>query len=163
MGTIVVETNIAGLAVRRGKVRDIYDLGEELLIVATDRISAFDVVLPTPIPDKGAVLTQISAFWFERFRDVVPHHLQYVVTRRRIPEGLEPYAEQLLGRAMVCRKAEVVPIECVVRGYLAGSGWKDYQQTQAVCGRPRKAMTRTSPSSRRARRPGPIGCGGSAS
>jgi len=134
MGTIVVETNIAGLAVRRGKVRDIYDLGEELLIVATDRISAFDVVLPTPIPDKGAVLTQISAFWFERFRDVVPHHLQYVVTRRRIPEGLEPYAEQLLGRAMVCRKAEVVPIECVVRGYLAGSGWKDYQQTQAVCG-----------------------------
>jgi len=130
----VVKTDLPDLPVRRGKVRDIYDLGEQLLIVATDRISAFDVVLPTPIPDKGIVLTQISAFWFERFSDRIRHHMEYVVTPQRLPAGLEPYVDQLAGRAMVCRKAQVVPIECVVRGYLAGSGWAEYQRSGEVCG-----------------------------
>jgi len=134
MSQVLTRTEIAGFTPRRGKVRDVYDLGDRMLLVATDRISAFDVVLPTPIPDKGAVLTQISQFWFERFDGLVPHHLEYVVSRDRVPKGLERSADQLVGRAMVCRKAKVVPVECVVRGYLAGSGWKEYGQTQSVCG-----------------------------
>ncbi len=130
---IVTETNIDVYPVRRGKVRDIYDMGDEILLVATDRISAYDVVLPTPIPGKGAMLTRISKFWFDLFADSVPHHLLEVV-QDTAPPGLEAYLSQLRGRTMRCKKTEVVPIEFVVRGYLAGSGWKDYQKTGAVCG-----------------------------
>jgi phosphoribosylaminoimidazole-succinocarboxamide synthase len=119
----------------RGKVRDIYDLGDQVLIVACDRISAFDVVLPTPIPQKGVVLTAISKFWFEFFEKHIEHHLLEVVEDSP-PRGFEGVVDQLRGRAMVCRKAEVVPIECVVRGYITGSGWKDYQRTGEVCGIP---------------------------
>jgi phosphoribosylaminoimidazole-succinocarboxamide synthase len=115
----------------RGKVRDLYDLGDRLLIVATDRLSAFDVVLPTPIPDKGRVLTQLSLFWFEKLRDVVSHH---VLTATEFPKDLTPYASQLAGRAMVVRRTKPLPIECVVRGYLSGSGWKDYRATGKICG-----------------------------
>jgi phosphoribosylaminoimidazole-succinocarboxamide synthase len=130
---IVTRTELPGYRCRRGKVRDVYDLGDELLLVATDRISAYDVVLPTPIPGKGAMLTRISKFWFERFAGTVPHHLMDVLDER-MPPGLEPYADQLCGRTMRCRKCAVVPAEFVVRGYLAGSGWKEYQATGRVCG-----------------------------
>jgi phosphoribosylaminoimidazole-succinocarboxamide synthase len=130
----IVETNLEGLRLHaRGKVRDIYDLGEHFLIVASDRLSAFDVVLPTPIPDKGKVLTQMSAFWFEHFRDLVPHHLVSVRVSDFPPE-VQRHRAQVQGRSMLVRKARVFPVECVVRGYLAGSGLKDYQQTGAVCG-----------------------------
>ncbi len=117
--------------VRQGKVRDVYDIGEYYLMVASDRISAFDYILPTLIPDKGRVLTQISKFWFERF-DVPNHLVSTDLSGIDLPEGLS--AEELEGRTMVVKKCEVVPIECVVRGYLVGSGWKDYQSTGAVCG-----------------------------
>lgn len=117
--------------VRQGKVRDVYDLGEHFLMVASDRISAFDWVIPTMIPDKGRVLTEISKFWFEHFD--VPHHLVSTdVHSIKLPEGLN--ADELDGRAMIVKKCEVVPIECVVRGYLVGSGWKDYQNSGSVCG-----------------------------
>ncbi len=129
----VRETNLPGLVRRQGKVRDIYDVGEELLLIATDRISAYDVVLPTSIPGKGEMLTRISRFWFDWLGDSVAHHLIEVV-EERAPEGLEGRLDQLRGRTMRCRKAEVVPIECVVRGYLAGSGWADYCATGSVCG-----------------------------
>ena len=131
--TVVTQTRFEGLPVRRGKVRDIYDLGDEILLVATDRISAYDVVLPTPIPGKGAMLTGISKFWFDFFGESVPHHLLDVI-EKVAPAGLEAHLDELRGRTMRCRKTQVVPIECVVRGYLAGSGWKDYQRTGAVCG-----------------------------
>jgi phosphoribosylaminoimidazole-succinocarboxamide synthase len=119
----------------RGKVRDVYDLGEHLLFVATDRISAFDWVLPNGIPGKGRVLTQLSVFWFGVLGDLVPTHLEASEPAgdRRIPARYQPV---LAGRAMVVRKAEVFPVECVARGYLAGSGWQDYQRTGAVCGIP---------------------------
>ena len=126
-------TDIPAIAVRRGKVRDVYDLGDRLLLVATDRISAYDVVLPTPIPGKGAMLTRLSRFWFSFLDDRVAHHFVDVVTDRA-PAGLEPYLDQLRDRATLCRKCAVVPIECVVRGYLAGSGWTEYQRDQRVCG-----------------------------
>jgi phosphoribosylaminoimidazole-succinocarboxamide synthase len=122
--------------VRRGKVRDVYDLGDALLIVASDRISAFDCVMPNGIPDKGKVLTALSLFWFDRLCALdVPTHL---VTSdvRQFPASLQPYAPQLSGRSMLVKKAAVIPIECVARGYLAGSGWKEYRQTQSVCGIP---------------------------
>jgi phosphoribosylaminoimidazole-succinocarboxamide synthase len=130
----VVQTDLAGLTLRgRGKVRDIYDLGEHYLIVASDRLSAFDVVLPTPIPNKGKVLTQMSEFWFEHLGDVVPNHL--ITTRLQdFPSEVQRHREQVQGRSMLVRKATVFPVECVVRGYLAGSGLKDYQKTGAVCG-----------------------------
>jgi phosphoribosylaminoimidazole-succinocarboxamide synthase len=129
---MILETNFAGLKLRaRGKVRDIYDLGDRLLLVATDRLSAFDVVMPTPIPDKGRVLTQLSLFWFDKLVGLVPNH---VLTATGFDGELAPYAKELAGRAMVVRKAEPILVECVVRGYLAGSGWKDYQKTGAVCG-----------------------------
>jgi len=130
----IVETNRAGLTLHgRGKVRDIYDLGEHFLIVASDRLSAFDVVLPTPVPDKGKVLTQMSEFWFQHLADVVPNHL--VATRLQdFPPEVRRHREQVQGRSMLVRKATVFPVECVVRGYLAGSGLKDYQKTGAVCG-----------------------------
>jgi phosphoribosylaminoimidazole-succinocarboxamide synthase len=119
----------------RGKVRDIYDLGEHFLIVATDRLSAFDVVLPTPIPDKGKVLTQMSAFWFDHFKDVVPNHV--VATRvEDYPKNLQPFRSQIEGRSMLVKKANVFPIECVARGFLTGSGLKDYNKTGQVCGIP---------------------------
>ncbi len=129
----VQRTEIPGLPVRRGKVRDVYDLGDRVLLVATDRISAFDVVLPTAIPGKGQLLTRMSQFWFHQLAGVTPHHLLEVI-EGRAPAGLEGYLDQLRGRTCVCRKAEVVPIECVVRGYIAGSGWKEYESSGSVCG-----------------------------
>ena len=117
--------------VRQGKVRDVYDIGEHYLMVASDRISAFDWILPTAIPDKGRVLTQISKFWFDFFD--IPHHLVSTdVSSIDLPDGLTE--SELAGRAMIVKKCEVVPIECVVRGYLVGSGWRDYQRTGSVCG-----------------------------
>jgi phosphoribosylaminoimidazole-succinocarboxamide synthase len=134
INAVVSQTDFPGLNLRgRGKVRDIYELGDRLLIVATDRLSAFDVVLPTPIPDKGRVLTQLSVFWFEKLADIVPHH---VITASDFTGELAPYAESLRGRAMLVRKTEPAPIECVVRGYITGSGWKDYQKTGKICGIP---------------------------
>jgi phosphoribosylaminoimidazole-succinocarboxamide synthase len=118
--------------VRRGKVRDVYDLGETLLIVATDRISAFDCIMPNGIPDKGKILTALSLFWFEKFRQI-PNHL-IATDIADYPAALHPFARQIEGRSMLVKKAKVVPIECVARGYLAGSGWKEYQQSQRVCG-----------------------------
>ena len=130
----IVETNLVGLTLHgRGKVRDIYDLGEHFLIVASDRLSAFDVVLPTPVPNKGKVLTQMSEFWFDHFKDLVPHHL--VSTRiEDFPAPVQRHRAQVQGRSMLVRKATVFPVECVVRGYLAGSGLKDYLTTGAICG-----------------------------
>jgi phosphoribosylaminoimidazole-succinocarboxamide synthase len=130
----LLETSLPGVTLwRRGKVRDVYDLGERLLVVATDRLSAFDVVLPTGIPGKGILLTQMSLFWFRLLADVIPNH---VVTADvgEYPAGLRPFRDQLEGRSMVVLKTDVLPVECVVRGYLAGSGWKDYQATGSVCG-----------------------------
>jgi phosphoribosylaminoimidazole-succinocarboxamide synthase len=118
---------------RTGKVRDVYDLGDWLLLVATDRISAFDYVLGSGIPDKGKVLTQLSAFWFEHLADVVPNHFLSLDVGR-FPAAAQPYAETLRGRAMLTRKTRPIDIECVARGYLSGSGWKEYQQRGAVCG-----------------------------
>jgi phosphoribosylaminoimidazole-succinocarboxamide synthase len=127
----LLQSSISGFPVRRGKVRDIYDFGDRLLFVATDRISAFDWVLPNGIPDKGRVLTQLSEMWFGRLD--VPHHLLSMdIGVLPLPAGVD--RESLNGRSMVVKKTEVVPIECVVRGYLSGSGWKEYQKTRAVCG-----------------------------
>lgn len=132
MSAVVWETNLPGVPLRsRGKVRDLYEVGDRLLIVATDRLSAFDVVLPTPIPDKGRVLTQLSLFWFDKLRDVIPNH---VVSGTELPAELAAHRQELAGRAMLCRRTQPIPIECVVRGYLSGSGWKDYRATGAICG-----------------------------
>jgi len=129
---VIRETHFAGIEpLARGKVRDLYDLGDRLLIVATDRLSAFDVVMPTPIPDKGRVLTQLSLFWFESLCDIVAHH---VLSAKHFPAPFDRYAEELAGRSMVVRKTHPVPIECVARGYLSGSGWKEYRATGKVCG-----------------------------
>ncbi|HEY6112450.1 MAG TPA: phosphoribosylaminoimidazolesuccinocarboxamide synthase [Chthoniobacterales bacterium] len=117
---------------RSGKVREVFDLGDTLLFVATDRISAFDVILPNPIPKKGAVLNQISAFWFNHFGRVDNHFV--TADFDHFPKPLRPFREQLAGRSMIVRKTKPLPVECVVRGYLAGSGWKEYQQSQSVCG-----------------------------
>ena len=126
------ETRFAGLEPSaRGKVRDIYDLGDKLLIVATDRLSAFDVILPTPIPDKGRVLTQLSLFWFDLFKDVIPNH---VLSADHFPPPFDVYRDELAGRSMIVRKTNPLPVECVVRGYLSGSGWKDYLATGTLCG-----------------------------
>lgn len=130
----LLETRLPGLKLwRRGKVRDVYDLGDRLLIVATDRLSAFDVVLPTGIPGKGVVLTQVSLFWFALLRDLVPNHVVTAEVDEYGPE-LRAHRDQLEGRSMIVLKAEPLPVECVVRGYLAGSGWKDYRATGSVCG-----------------------------
>jgi phosphoribosylaminoimidazole-succinocarboxamide synthase len=129
---VVRETRFAGISpAARGKVRDIYDAGDKLLIVATDRLSAFDVILPTPIPDKGRVLTQLSLFWFDLLRDVIPNH---VVSATEFPAPFDTYRDDLAGRSMLVRKTVPLPIECVVRGYVSGSGWKDYQATGKICG-----------------------------
>ena len=134
MANVVVETNFSGVgAPKRGKVRDVYDLGEQLLIVTTDRLSAFDVVLPTPIPDKGKVLTQLSLFWFGEMKGIVKNHV-IEADVNRYPEQLKPYAADLEGRSMVVKKAKVIPVECVVRGYLSGSGWSEYGEKGSVCG-----------------------------
>lgn len=133
MNQAIVQTSLPGLPVRRGKVRDVYDLGDQLLLVSTDRISAFDWVLPTGIPDKGRVLTQISKFWFEQLD--TPHHMIAAeLAADRLPRGADLAA--LEGRSMLVHKCQVVPVECVVRGYLDGSGWKEYQQSGTVCGIP---------------------------
>jgi phosphoribosylaminoimidazole-succinocarboxamide synthase len=139
---VVRETNFAGISpAARGKVRDIYDLGDELLIVASDRLSAFDVVLPTGIPDKGRVLTQLSLFWFDLLRDIIPNH---VLSAAELPAPFIAYADQLVGRSMIVRKTRPLPIECVVRGYVSGSGWKDYRATGKICGIPLPAGMRES-------------------
>ncbi|MGB7232382.1 MAG: phosphoribosylaminoimidazolesuccinocarboxamide synthase [Candidatus Acidiferrum sp.] len=129
---IIQETHFAGLTpAARGKVRDIYDLGDQLLIVATDRLSAFDVILPTPIPDKGRVLTQLSLFWFDLLKDVIPNH---VLSATDFPAPFNAHRDDLAGRSMVVRKTQPLPIECVVRGYVSGSGWKDYKASGKICG-----------------------------
>jgi len=117
---------------RSGKVREVFDLGETLLFVATDRLSAFDVILPDPIPHKGAVLNQLSAFWFQRFDEIDNHFV--TADFDEFPQELHAFRDQLTGRSMIVRKTKPLPVECVVRGYLAGSGWKEYQESQSVCG-----------------------------
>ncbi len=131
--TALLTTSVSDAPKRSGKVRDIYDLGEHLLIVATDRISAYDVVMPNGIPDKGRILTQISLFWFEMLEQITPNHIVSGALKD-LPEDCR--SEELDGRFMLCRKCEVVPIECIVRGYLAGSGWREYKDNQTVCGIP---------------------------
>ena len=132
-GSVLLESSLENLPVKRGKVRDMYDLGDRMLMVATDRISAFDYVLPTGIPDKGRVLTQISAFWFAHLGQT--NHL-ITTDLRQMDLPADADVAQLEGRTMLVRKTKVVPIECVVRGYLVGSGWKEYQRNGAVCGIP---------------------------
>jgi phosphoribosylaminoimidazole-succinocarboxamide synthase len=134
MVATLIESTLDLPLLARGKVRDIYDLGDRLLIVATDRISAFDVVLPTGIPDKGLVLTQLSAFWFELTGDIVPNHFIQVVDSTRVPGIDVELPREMIGRAMVVRKAERIDVECVVRGYISGTGWKDYQRGGEVSG-----------------------------
>ena len=127
--------------VRSGKVREIFDLGDALLLVATDRISAFDCIMPNGIPRKGEVLTQLSHFWFERFSSIIPNHL-LAGAGDPLPAALKAHRAQLARRSMVVKKAQPLPIECVVRGYLAGSGWKEYQTRQTICGLPLRAGLR---------------------
>lgn len=142
MNVAISQTDFPGLSLRgRGKVRDIYEVGDDLLIVATDRLSAFDVILPTPIPDKGRVLTQLSLFWFEKLSGIVPHH---VISATDFSSDLARYANDLRGRSMVVRRTEPIPIECVARGYISGSGWKDYRATGKICGIPLPAGLRES-------------------
>jgi len=131
---VVLETNLKGVKLlRRGKVRDIYEIEDYLLIVATDRVSAFDVVLPTGIPEKGKILTQISLFWFDKVKDIVENHV-VSANVKEFPAPLPAYKEILEGRSMLVKKAKPLPVECIVRGYLSGSGWKDYQKTGIICG-----------------------------
>jgi phosphoribosylaminoimidazole-succinocarboxamide synthase len=131
---VITETNIPGVERHaRGKVRDVYSVGDRLLIVATDRISAFDYILPTGIPDKGRVLTQLSIFWFDFLRDVTPTHF-LTASVEDYPDPLPRFEDQLEGRSMLVKRARMVEVECVARGYLSGSGWKEYQQNGTVCG-----------------------------
>lgn len=136
MSAIVRETNLPGLKlVNRGKVRDIYDLGEHLLIVTSDRLSAFDVIMNEGIPKKGQVLNQISIFWFNLMADIIPNHI--VATEvSDFPSVTHAYRDQLQGRTMLVKKARPLPVECIVRGYVSGSGWKEYQQLGSICGIP---------------------------
>ncbi len=134
MTRVVRETDFSTLKlIQRGKVRDMYDLGDAYLMVATDRMSAFDVVLPDPIPDKGVVLTQISLFWFEMMKPLIGNHV-ITADASRYPESCRPYAADLQGRSIVVKKAQPLPVECVVRGYITGSGWKSYRKDGTVCG-----------------------------
>jgi phosphoribosylaminoimidazole-succinocarboxamide synthase len=134
--TPITKTDLPGLKLtHRGKVRDIYEAGENLLFIATDRISAFDCILPNGIPDKGRVLTQMSLFWFEHLKSVVPNHL-ITANVDEYPPELQTYRDRLEDRSMLVKKAEMFPVECVARGYVSGSGWKDYRRTGAVCGIP---------------------------
>lgn len=135
-GQVIVGQELPGIKkVNQGKVREIFDLDDQLLIVTTDRISAFDVVLPNGIPHKGRVLTQLSAFWFSQLTSIVENHI-ISVDVEEFPAVLEPFKENLEGRSMLVHKCEPLPIECVVRGYMAGSGWKEYRQSQTICGIP---------------------------
>jgi len=130
----IFETDFPELQlIKRGKVRDIYDLDDKILLIASDRISAYDVVMPNPVPGKGEILTQISLFWFDVMQDIVPNHL-IASNIEEFPESCKPYAEALKGRSMLVKKAKPLPIECVVRGYISGSGWKSYQESGDVCG-----------------------------
>ncbi len=132
--SVILETNLGAVPLRaRGKVRDVYDLGDKLLLVASDRISAFDCILPSGIPGKGRVLTQMSIFWFDFLKDIVPTHF-LSATVDDYPESLRRYRDQLEGRSMLVRRADMIDAECVARGYLSGSGWKEYLQTGAICG-----------------------------
>ena len=132
----MAEDTLSGLTLfNRGKVRDIYDLGDNLLLVASDRISAFDVILPTLIPDKGKILTALSVYWFEVIKDMIPNHL-ITTDVEKFPAPCQPHRAKLEGRTMLVKKSTPAPVECIVRGYLVGSGWKDYQATGAVCGIP---------------------------
>ncbi len=132
--SIILSTNLPDLTlVARGKVRDIYDLGETLLIVTTDRISAFDVIMDEGIPGKGYVLTQISAFWFRQMEDIIPNHIISTEVKD-FPAECQPYADILEGRSMLVKKAKPLPVECIVRGYISGSGWKDYKSNGSICG-----------------------------
>jgi phosphoribosylaminoimidazole-succinocarboxamide synthase len=131
---VLYETNFHNLKfLKRGKIRDMYDLGEHLLIVATDRLSAFDVVMPQPIPNKGKVLTQISNFWFNMMQSIVPNHM-ISTDVEKYPVECFPYKKSLRGRSMVVKKAKPLPVECIVRGYLAGSGWNEYKMSKTICG-----------------------------
>ena len=142
--SVLLETSLNGFELHaRGKVRDVYQVDDKLLIVATDRISAFDFVLATGIPDKGRVLTQLSIFWFDFLKDLIPTHF-LTADVGRYPEPLRRFSDQLEGRSMLVRRAHMVDIECVARGYLSGSGWKEYQKTGAVCGVPLPAGLRES-------------------
>src|SRR5664279_5529013 len=129
--SVLLSTDLPFPIFRRGKVRDVYDLGKQLLIVATDRISAFDCVMPEGIPDKGRILTAVADYWFQATEDLVPNHFRGSLSW---PHALEPYRAALTGRAVIVEKTRPLPVECVVRGYLAGSGWKEYQAHEAVCG-----------------------------
>ncbi len=132
--SIVVSTDLKGLKLlNRGKVRDIYELEDSLLIIATDRISAFDVVIPTPIPKKGIVLTQLSLFWFDFLKDICPNHL-ITANVDEMPDECKAYKDVLANRSMLVKKAKVLPVECIVRGYISGSGWKSYKNSGTVCG-----------------------------
>ncbi len=134
MSKVLLETNFSDIRLlKRGKVRDIYDLDDLLLLIATDRISAFDVVLPNGIPEKGRVLTQISIFWFEQIKDIIPNHI-VATDVKDFPRKLQQYSEMLEGRSMLVQKSEPIPVECVVRGYLSGSGWKEYKEKRSICG-----------------------------
>jgi phosphoribosylaminoimidazole-succinocarboxamide synthase len=132
----MTEESLSGLTLfSRGKVRDIYDLGDQLLLVASDRISAFDVILPTLIPEKGKILTALSVYWFDVMKDIVPHHL-ITTNVDEFPAACQPHRAKLEGRTMLVKKSTPAPVECIVRGFISGSGWKEYQQTGAVCGIP---------------------------
>lgn len=134
MSQLVMQTDFPDLKLMaRGKVRDIYDLGETLLLVTSDRISAFDVIMNQPIPDKGIVLTQISAFWFSQMEDIVKNHI-ISIDVADFPAECQPYADVLKGRSMLVKKAQPLPAECIVRGYVSGSGWKDYKTSGSICG-----------------------------
>jgi len=136
VSTPLYETDLPGLSLlTRGKVRDIYDLGDQLLIVATDRISAFDVVMAEPIPGKGEILTQMSAFWFSQMADIIPHHL-LSTQPEEFPEVCRPYHGILARRSMLVKKSRPLPVECIIRGYLTGSGWEDYVRSRSIAGVP---------------------------
>jgi phosphoribosylaminoimidazole-succinocarboxamide synthase len=131
---VIIRTDFKELKLfRRGKVRDVYDLGDKLLIVSTDRISCFDVVLPDGIPYKGKVLTGLSCFWFEHLKDILPNHF-ITADIKKYPQELKKYKSELSGRSMLVRKSQALPVECIVRGYLSGSGWKEYLKSQSICG-----------------------------
>src|SRR5208337_436852 len=134
MNKPILQLDLPGITkVRSGKVREVFDLGDSFLLVASDRISAFDVIMPNGIPRKGEVLTQISHFWFEKFASLVPNHL-LAGANDPLPKNLQPYADKLAKRSMIVKKAKPLAIECIVRGYLSGSGWKEYKKSQTVCG-----------------------------
>jgi len=134
MGQVLLDIELPGIKLfKKGKVRNVFDLGDSLLLVASDRISAFDSVMPNGIPDKGAILTQISLFWFDFTKNIIKNHI-IESEASKYPAALKPFQDKLTKRSVIGKKAELIPIECVVRGYLSGSGWKDYQKSQSICG-----------------------------